>query len=145
VSSAVPWFAPDSALEGDGFEPSVPREETTLFEAAHRQDHASGVGPAPTRRTESAGGATREREPVFALYSSPSERVSHVSQTSYPHTETAYWVIPVVDNEFSVEIVSPEYHPTTVGPFATASDVKAWIAEQRQRAQFEATRVPAGG
>ena len=48
-----------------------------------------------------------------------------MSQTSYPHTETAYWVIPVVDNEFSVEIVSPEYHPTTVGPFATASDVKA--------------------
>jgi hypothetical protein len=82
---------------------------------------------------------------VFALYSSPSERVSHVSQTSYPHTETAYWVIPAVDNAFSVEVVSPEYQPTTVGPFATASDAKAWIVEQRQRAQFEATRVPAGG
>jgi hypothetical protein len=24
VASAAPWFAPDSALEGDGFEPSVP-------------------------------------------------------------------------------------------------------------------------
>jgi hypothetical protein len=82
---------------------------------------------------------------VFPLYSSPSERVSHVSLTSYPHTETAYWVIPVVDNAFSVEVVSPEYHPTTVGPFAAASDANAWIGEQRQRAQFEATRATAGG
>ena len=56
-----------------------------------------------------------------------------------------YWVIPVVDNEFSVEVVSPEYHPITAGPFATASDAKAWIAEQRQRARFKTTRVPAGG
>jgi hypothetical protein len=70
---------------------------------------------------------------VFPIYSSPSERASHVSLTSYPHAETVYWVIPVVDNAFSVEVVSPEYHPTTVGPFATASDAKAWIAEQRQR------------
>ena len=44
-----------------------------------------------------------------------------------------YWVIPVVDNAFTVEVVSPEYHPTTVGPFAVASDAKAWIAEQRRR------------
>jgi hypothetical protein len=27
-------FAPDSALEGSGFEPSVPPRETTLFETA---------------------------------------------------------------------------------------------------------------
>jgi hypothetical protein len=25
VASAAPWFAPDSLLEGDGFEPPVPR------------------------------------------------------------------------------------------------------------------------
>jgi hypothetical protein len=54
---------------------------------------------------------------------------------SYPHTETAYWVIPL-DDAFSVEVVSPECHPTTVGPFATASAAKAWITEHQQRAQF---------
>jgi hypothetical protein len=78
---------------------------------------------------------------VFPLYSSPSERVSDVSLASYPHAETVYWIIPVVDNAFSVEVVSLEYHPTKVGPFATASVAKAWIAEQRQRAQCEATRA----
>jgi hypothetical protein len=67
--------------------------------------------------------------------------VSDVSQTSYPQPETAYWFIPV-DNGFSVEIVSPEYHPTTVGPFATASVAKAWITEHQQRAQFATDPSP---
>jgi hypothetical protein len=28
-------FAPDSPLEGEGFEPSVPRERDLLFKSAH--------------------------------------------------------------------------------------------------------------
>jgi hypothetical protein len=52
----------------------------------------------------------------------------------------AYWVMPV-ENAFSVEVVSPEYHPTTVGPFATASAAKAWITEH-QRAQFAIEQTP---
>ena|SRR5271156_546925 len=44
-----------------------------------------------------------------------------MSQTTYPHTDVAYWVIPD-HNGFSVEVISSENHPTTVSPFATASD-----------------------
>jgi hypothetical protein len=49
VSSAVPWFAPDSALEGNGFEISVPRQIGSGFEAS------VGLGPIGNRR----GGITR--------------------------------------------------------------------------------------
>jgi hypothetical protein len=34
VASAAPWFAPDAALEGNGFEPSVPRCARTTDSAA---------------------------------------------------------------------------------------------------------------
>jgi hypothetical protein len=63
----------------------------------------------------------------------PSERSSHVSQTTYLCTEAAYWVIPAGD-VFSVEVITPWDYPTTVSPFATAAGAKAWIAEhQTQR------------
>ena len=66
-----------------------------------------------------------------------------MSETTYVDTETAYWVIPA-DDAFFVEVDTPWDDPTTVSPFATAADAKVWIAEERQRAQFEATRAPAG-
>jgi hypothetical protein len=59
-----------------------------------------------------------------------------MSQTTYLDTETAYWVIPV-DAAFSVEVVTLWNDPTTVSPFATAADAKAWIAEHRRRVQSE--------
>ena len=52
-----------------------------------------------------------------------------MTQTSYFHTDLAYWVIPD-DDGFSVEVVSSENHPTTVSPFATASEAKAWVATE---------------
>lgn len=64
-----------------------------------------------------------------------------MTQTSYLHTDLAYWVIPD-DDGFSVEVVSSENHPTTVSPFATASEAKAWIAEHREQTLF-ASREPA--
>jgi hypothetical protein len=51
-------------------------------------------------------------------------------------SQTAYWII-LVENAFSVEVVSPEYHPTTVGSFATASAAKAWITEHQASAKGE--------
>jgi hypothetical protein len=54
-----------------------------------------------------------------------------MSETTYLVTETAYWVIPA-DGAFSVEVVNPWDDPTTVTPFATAADVKVWIAEHRR-------------
>jgi hypothetical protein len=57
------------------------------------------------------------------------------------YTDLAYWVIPG-DDGFSVEVVSSENHPTTVSPFATASEAKAWIAEHREQTLF-ASREPA--
>jgi hypothetical protein len=59
-----------------------------------------------------------------------------MSQTIYPDTEVAYWVIPA-DDAFSVEVVTQWNHPKTVTPFATAADAKAWIAEHRRRVQLE--------
>ena len=44
AASAAPWFAPDSALEGDGFELSVPRQMGNGFEAL------SETGPIGYRR-----------------------------------------------------------------------------------------------
>jgi hypothetical protein len=57
-------------------------------------------------------------------------------ETTYLDTETAYWVIPA-DDAFSVEVVTPWDDPTTVTPFATAADVKVWIAEHRRGVQCE--------
>src|SRR5215471_9296097 len=57
-----------------------------------------------------------------------------MSETSYLDTETAYWVIPT-DDAISVEVVTAWNEPITVSPFATAADVKAWIAEHRRRVQ----------
>ena len=59
-----------------------------------------------------------------------------MSQTAYPHTEAAYWLIHA-DDAFSVEVITPWDHPITVSPFATAADAEAWIAEHRRRPQFE--------
>jgi len=59
-----------------------------------------------------------------------------MSQTTYPCTEAAYWVIRA-DNEFSVEVIIPWNYPITVSPFATADDAKAWIAEHQRQAQSE--------
>jgi hypothetical protein len=66
----------------------------------------------------------------------PVTRSRHMSETTYLGTETAYWVIPA-DDAFSVEVVTPWDGPTTVSPFATAADVKVWIAEHRGRLQSE--------
>jgi hypothetical protein len=66
--------------------------------------------------------------------------VTRVSQTSHSHSEAAYWIIPV-DDAFSVEVITPEDHPTTVSPFATASDAKAWIDEHQRRVQSEKCRA----
>ena len=57
-------------------------------------------------------------------------------ETTYLDTETAYWVIPA-DDAFSVEVVTTWDDPTTVSPFATAADVKVWIAEHRRGVQCE--------
>jgi hypothetical protein len=74
---------------------------------------------------------------VFAFYLQfRPERSSPMSQTIYPDTEVAYWVIPA-DDAFSVEVVTQWNHPKTVTPFATAADAKAWIAEHRRRVQLE--------
>jgi hypothetical protein len=74
---------------------------------------------------------------VFAFHQQfSSERSSHVSQTAYFGTDAAYWVIPA-DDAFSVEVITPWNYPTTVSPFATATDAKAWIAEHQKRAQSE--------
>jgi hypothetical protein len=59
-----------------------------------------------------------------------------MSQTAYPHTEAAYWLIHA-DDAFSLEVITPWDHPITVSPFSTAADAEAWIAEHRWRAQFE--------
>ena len=59
-----------------------------------------------------------------------------MSQTTYPCTEAAYWVIRA-DNEFSVEVIIPWNYPITVSPFPTAGDAKAWIAEHQRQAHFE--------
>ena len=74
---------------------------------------------------------------MFAFYLQfPTERSSPMSQTTYPETEAAYWVI-LADDAFSVEVVTQWDHPTTVSPFATAADAKAWIADHRRRVQSE--------
>ena len=57
-----------------------------------------------------------------------------MSEMTYLDTETAYWVIPT-DDAISVEVVTAWNEPITVSPFATAADVKAWIAEHRRRVQ----------
>ena len=72
---------------------------------------------------------------MFALCG-PVTKVSPMSETTYLDTETAYWVIPA-DDAFSIEVVTPWDDPTTVSPFATAADVKVWIAEHRRRVQSE--------
>jgi hypothetical protein len=59
-----------------------------------------------------------------------------MSQTAYPHTEAAYWLIRA-DDAFSVEVITPWDHPITVSPFATAADAEAWIAEHRRRVRSE--------
>ena len=59
-----------------------------------------------------------------------------MSETTFLDTETAYWVIPT-DDAISVEVVTAWNEPITVSPFATAADVKAWIAEHRRRVQSE--------
>jgi hypothetical protein len=64
------------------------------------------------------------------------QRSSHMSQTAYPHTEAAYWLIHA-DDAFSLEVITPWDYPITVSPFSTAADAEAWIAEHRWRAQFE--------
>jgi hypothetical protein len=38
-----------------------------------------------------------------------------MSQTAYPHTEAAYWLIRA-DDAFSVEVITPWDHPITVSP-----------------------------
>jgi hypothetical protein len=72
---------------------------------------------------------------VCLLRFSP-QRSYHMSEAIYLDTETAYWVIPA-DAAFSVEVVTPWDDPTTVSPFATVADVKAWIADHQRRVQSE--------
>src|SRR5271168_2962215 len=54
VATSAVRFALDSPLEGTGFEPSVPREETTLT----RQPAATGIPFGRKRPTHSRGGST---------------------------------------------------------------------------------------
>ena len=58
-----------------------------------------------------------------------------MSQTIYPDTEVAYWVI-LADDAFSVEVVTQWNHPRTVTPFATAADANA-NNSARPTARFE--------
>jgi hypothetical protein len=78
--------------------------------------------------------ATSRAEPVFCLYPQfPSERSSHMSQSTDAHAEAAYWVIPLDKKAFAVEVITPWNYPTTVSTFASAADAKAWIAAHRRR------------
>jgi hypothetical protein len=78
--------------------------------------------------------ATSRAEPVFCLYPQfPSERSSHMSQSTDAHAEAAYWVIPLDNKAFAVEVITPWNYPTTVSTFASAADAKAWIAAHRRR------------
>jgi hypothetical protein len=78
--------------------------------------------------------ATSRAEPVFCLYPQfPSERSSHMSQSTDAHAEAAYWVIPLDKKAFAVEVITPWNDPTTVSTFASAADAKAWIAAHRRR------------
>jgi hypothetical protein len=58
-----------------------------------------------------------------------------MSQRTQPHAEAAYWVIPLDNQAFAVEVITPWNYPTTVSTFASATDAKAWIAEHRRRVQ----------
>ena len=61
----------------------------------------------------------------------------HTRQTTHPHAEATYHVTPNEDGTFSVEVRIPDSHPTKVGPFETAADADAWIAEQRARVEAQ--------
>jgi len=58
-------------------------------------------------------------------------------QTTHPHAEAAYRVIPNEDGTFSVEVRIPDSHPTKVGPLPASADAEAWIAEQRSRVEAQ--------
>jgi hypothetical protein len=51
VLTIAPWFAPDSALEGDGFEPSVPRQIRCRFHDGSPVSH-EGLTVTQTRNHE---------------------------------------------------------------------------------------------
>ena len=55
-----------------------------------------------------------------------------MSQRTDPHAEAAYWVIPLDNEAFAVEVNTPWDYPTTIGTFARAADAKAWIAARRR-------------
>jgi hypothetical protein len=60
-----------------------------------------------------------------------------MSQRTDPHPETAYWVIPLDEEAFAVEVITPWHYPTTVSTFASAADAKAWIAAHRSRSTVQ--------
>jgi hypothetical protein len=58
-------------------------------------------------------------------------------QTTHPHAEAAYHVIPNEDGTFGVEVRIPDSHPTKLGPFPADADAEAWMAEQRSRVEAQ--------
>jgi len=63
-----------------------------------------------------------------------------MAQRTHPHAEATYSVVPLANGTFSVQVVIPESYPTTVSPFATEADAKAWIGEHQRRVQSENER-----
>lgn len=56
---------------------------------------------------------------------------------THPHAAAEYRVIALADGSIAVEVKIPDSHPTTVSPFATEADAKAWISRHQELVQSQ--------
>jgi hypothetical protein len=116
-----------------------------------RQSAFAGLGPA-TRAFPAADG-TMLGQPAqlmsgsrcFGFMRSSRQGGRAMAQKTFSDAEVTYWVIPVNDDAFSVEVITEQNHPVTISTFATAVEAKAWIALHRRRVQSEEPWFRASG
>jgi hypothetical protein len=56
---------------------------------------------------------------------------------THPHAEATYRVVPLTSGGFGVEVVIPGAYPATVSSFATMAAAEGWIAQDKQRIEWE--------